>query len=78
MRYPNIAKNNQKIREEIVYPADFDEHVVEILDSRKERKIDLSPMIKAKLEKGYYEVSNVNFKCNHTCVFSLMMKLLWI
>lgn len=56
VNYPKMLKKDFEVpRKEIVYPEDFHENVVEILDSRNEREIDLEPMLKAKVEKGYYE-----------------------
>ncbi|CAL2042360.1 unnamed protein product [Caenorhabditis brenneri] len=59
VRYPKMMKKDfDTPRKEIVYPEDFHERVVEVLDSRNEREINLEPMIKAKVERGYYEQLN--------------------
>ncbi|EFP05548.1 CRE-CPZ-2 protein [Caenorhabditis remanei] len=56
VNYPKMLKKEFNIpRKEIVYPEDFNENVIEIMDSSNERDIDLEPVLKAKVEKGYYE-----------------------
>lgn len=56
VNYPNMLKKEFEVpRREIAYPDDFFDNVEEIMDSRDEREIDLEPMLKAKVEKGYYE-----------------------
>ncbi|CAO4378831.1 unnamed protein product [Caenorhabditis nigoni] len=56
VNYPNMLKKDFGTpRKEVVLPENYHENVVEIMDSRNEREIDLEPMIKAKVEKGYYE-----------------------
>uniref|UniRef100_A0A8R1E334 cathepsin X n=1 Tax=Caenorhabditis japonica TaxID=281687 RepID=A0A8R1E334_CAEJA len=50
-----LNENHEVPRAEIVYPEDFNEHVIEILDSRNERNIDMEPVILANLEQGYFD-----------------------
>ncbi|CAI2354857.1 unnamed protein product [Caenorhabditis sp. 36 PRJEB53466] len=56
INYPKMVDEDfVQPRPEIIYPEDFHESVVEILDSRNEREIALEPVAMAKLEKGYFE-----------------------